>query len=274
MRKIIVAVAPVALRPTEGIHNPLSPEAVAEDVAACAGAGASMVHLHVRDRAGRPTEDLAEYARTLGLIRARTDIVIQGSTGGMSSLTLEQRCVSLNEPRTEVASLNMGSVNFDDGVYINTLPDIRFWAARMREKHVRPELEIFEGGMVNNARILREEGLLPEPMVFGFALGFRGALPATAYNVEFLRGMLPSGAVWGVVHHHMTDMSLLATAVGMGASLVRVGYEDSIYRRPGCVAGTNAELVAQLVELLRAMGREPAPAAEARAAFGLPPLAG
>ncbi len=81
-------------------------------------------------------------------LRKSSDIILQVSPGGLTSLTLEERCVALDDPRTEVASLNMGSVNFGEDVYINKLPDIRYWARRMQETNVAPELEIFEAGMI------------------------------------------------------------------------------------------------------------------------------
>ena len=118
-RKIVVTVAPVCHvgKPVpEGSKNPLTPEEIAADVVACAEAGASMVHLHVRDLTGEQTFDMTQFSRTLDLIRQKSDIVIQGSTGGLSTLSLEDRSVCLSEPRVEVASLNMGSVNFGESV--------------------------------------------------------------------------------------------------------------------------------------------------------------
>lgn len=269
MRKIIVAVAPVALDASEHIKNPLTPEKIADEIIAATQAGASMVHLHVRDSEGNPTEELTEFSRTLSLIRKGSDIIIQGSTGGMSTLSLEQRCVSLNDPLVEVASLNMGSTNFDESVYINTLPDIRYWVARMKEKKIHPELEVFEGGMINNVLILAKEGLLNPPFTFNFALGVRGALPADAYNLHFLKGMLPADSIWGLMHHGMTDFSLLVASVAMGASIVRVGFEDSFYYAPGKIASTNTQLVEKVTSLLKDLGFEIATPAEARKILGL-----
>ena len=263
-RKIIVSVAPVGTNISEPSVNPVTPEDVAQEVIACARAGASMVHLHVRDREGNQTEDLAEFSRTLDLIREGSDIIIQGSTGGLSSLSLEERCVSLNDPRVEVASLNMGSVNFGEDVYINTLPDMRFWAKRMRETDVIPELEIFEGGMISNARTLLGEGALSPPYYYNFCLGFRGALPADSDSLFFLKSMLPQGTLWGAVHDGMNDLSHLATAIGIGASVIRVGFEDSIYYAPSKAARTNAELVEKIVSLIYGIGFETATPEEAR----------
>ena len=160
-RKIILCIAPVCHTGKEippGCRNPLTAEEVASEVRACADLGVGMVHLHVRDESGAQTFELDVFRRTLDLIREGSDIIIQGSTGGLADLSLEERCVCLEESRVEVASLNMGSVNFGEGVYINTFPDIRFWAGRMREHRVLPELECFDLGMVENSYLMAEEG--------------------------------------------------------------------------------------------------------------------
>lgn len=229
-----------------------------------------MVHLHVRDAAGVQTADTTEFSKTLDMILKRSDIIIQGSTGGVSQLSLEERCTALNDSRVEVASLNMGSANFEEGVYINTLPDIRYWANRMRETNVTPELEVFEAGMVNNVKILYDEGILREPLIYNFCLGFRGALPASADNIHFLKSIIPPGAPWGFVQHGMRDLSLLATAIGLGTTMVRVGFEDSIYLKPDKIAARNLELVENLVSLIRQMGMDIATPSEARKLLGIP----
>jgi len=270
MRKIIIALAPVPAAPLPGVAAPVTPEEVGREVTAAARAGAALVHLHVRDRSGALTDDLSAFSRTLDLIRAESDIIIQGSTGGLSSLSLAQRCVAVDEPRVEVASLNMGSVNMDDGVYVNTLPDIRYWAGRIRDRAVRPELEVFEAGMIHNVAILAGEGYLQPPFVYGLCLGFRGALPAQPWVLAMLASLLPADAVWGLVHHGMEDLSLLATAIGLGASFIRVGFEDSAYYAPGHLAKANVLLVERAVDLVHAMGLAVATAPEARRLLGLP----
>lgn len=263
-RKILIAIAPVGTDIPEGIQNPLSPEQVAAETIACAKAGAGMVHLHVRDVEGNQIADTTEFSRTLDIIREKSDIIIQGSTGGVSELSLEERCTALDDPRVEVASLNMGSANFDEGVYINTLPDIRYWANRMSEAGVTPELEVFEAGMVNNIKILYDENVLRRPPIYNFCLGFRGALPASADNLHFLKSIIPPDVPWGFVHHGMNNLSLLATAAGMGASIVRVGFEDSIYLSPGRAAARVVDLVENIVSLIRRMGMEIATPSEAK----------
>jgi 3-keto-5-aminohexanoate cleavage enzyme len=263
-RKVIVAVAPVGRSVQPPAVNPLSPEEVASQVVDCSNAGAAMVHLHVRDKDGKQTEDLTLFSKTLDLIKRKSDIIIQGSTGGLSTLSLEERCVSLNDPRVEVASLNMGSVNFGEEVYGNRLPDIRYWARRMEESRVVPELEVFEVGMMPAVRELIREGALKPPYHFNFCLGFHWALPSDPRSLFFLASMLNGNESWGMVHDGMVDLSLLATALGMGATIVRVGFEDSIFYAPGKAAKTNPELVEKLVSLVRQIGFEVASPAEAR----------
>ena len=267
-----MAVAPVGKNIESPAKNPLTPEAVAIEVVDCTRAGASFVHLHVRDDKGEQTEDLAHFSRTLDLIRESSDIIIQGSTGGLSELSLEERCVALNDPRVEVASLNMGSVNFSEDVYINRLPDIRYWARRMEETNVIPELEIFEAGMLTAVAKLVKEKVLKPPFTYGFPLGFNYALPASPHSLFFLTSSLPVPAPWGVVHESMPDFSLLATAIAMGAAAIRVGFEDSVYYAPDKAVVNNAELVDKIVSLIHQIGYEVATPSEARDLLGLKQL--
>jgi len=269
-RKIIVAVAPTGKNMEPPSINPLTPEDVAQQVIACEKAGASMVHMHVRDKNGEQTEDLTDFSATLDLIRRSSDIVIQGSTGGLTDLSLEQRCVALDDSRVETASLNMGTINFDEDVYVNRVPDIRYWAGRMAETRVAPELEIFAAGMLPAYMKLVEEGVLKPPYSIGFCLGVRWALPANPETLFFMKTLLPEKDVpWGVIHAGMQDLALLATAIGMGASVVRVGFEDSAFFAPGKAARTNAELVERMVSLVHQIGYEVANCQEAREILGI-----
>jgi 3-keto-5-aminohexanoate cleavage enzyme len=274
MRKIIVTVAPVChvgkVIPAE-CKNPLSPEEIAEDVINCYKAGASEVHLHTRDLKGEQTFDLEVFRNTIDMIHQQSDIIIQGSTGGLSTLTLAERCVCLDVPEVEVASLNMGSVNFGETVYINTLPDIRYWMNRMRETNVVPEMELFDLSMVETCTRLADEGVLDRQLHYNFCVG-KGTssnLSATGRNLCYLSSLCEPGTSWGITHDQMEDFSMLACAIGMGASAVRVGFEDSFYYAPGKRAHTNAELVERLVALIRAMGCEPATPDEAREMQGI-----
>lgn len=274
MRKIIITVAPVChvgkVIPSE-CKNPLSPEEIADDVLNCYRAGACEVHLHTRDLAGEQTFELDVFRDTIQRIHQNSDMIIQGSTGGLSTLTLEERCVCLNVPEVEVASLNMGSVNFGETVYVNTLPEIRYWAKRLRESNTIPEMELFDLSMVETCSRLANEGVLDRPLHYNFCVGPGNSsnLAANGRNLCFLTQLCEPGTSWGITHDAMQDFSLLACAIGMGACAVRVGFEDSFYYAPGKRAHTNAELVEKLVELIRAMGCEPATPDEARAMQGI-----
>lgn len=270
-RKIIVAVAPVAhMEKTipQGVKNPVKPEDIAREVIECAHAGASMTHLHVRDVTGAQVGDLSVFSHTIDLIRKDSDILIQGSTGGKSALSLELRSVSVDEPRVQMASLNMGSTNFGDGVYINTWDDIRYWAAKMKKNRVVPELEVFDLSMIDAINTLHVEGTLDAPLHFNFSLGFTGALPATADNLFRLKQALPHGSAWSLIHEGMQDFSLIGVAIGAGAAGIRVGYEDGFSIKPGRYA-SNVELVEHAVALARAMGCEVATPEEARKMLGI-----
>ena len=277
MRKIIITVAPVChtgkVIPAE-CKNPLTPEEIAEDTINCYRAGACEVHLHTRDLRGEQTFELDVFRDTIRRIREHSDMIIQGSTGGLSTLTLAERCVCLDVPEVEVASLNMGSVNFGETVYINTLPDIRYWAKRLDETDTVPEMELFDLSQVETCTRLADEGVLRRPLHYNFCVGPGNSsnLAATGRNLAFLTSLCEPGTSWGVTHDSMKDFSMLACAIGMGASVVRIGFEDSFYYAPGKRAHTNAELVERLVELIRMMGCEPATPAEARAMQHIKPL--
>ena len=269
MRKIIVTVAPVCHVgkpiPAE-CKNPLTPEEITEDVLNCYRAGACQVHLHTRDLQGNPTFELDVFSRTIHMIREHSDMIIQGSTGGLSSLSLAERCVSLNVPEVEIASLNMGSVNFGETVYVNTMPDLRYWAKRQQEANVVPEMELFDLSHVECCSRLADEGVIRRPLHYNFCVGPGASsnLAATGRNLALMCALTEPGTSWGINHDSMKDFQMLACAIGMGANAVRVGFEDSFYYAEGKRAHTNAELVERLVALIRAMGCEPATPAEAR----------
>jgi 3-keto-5-aminohexanoate cleavage enzyme len=272
-RRIMITVAPVAREshPDPEVVNPLTPEEVAEETLACEAAGAAQVHLHVRTETGEITHRTEVYTRTLDLIRARSNIIIQGSTGGFEKkLSLDERCSALDDPRTDVASLNMGSFNIGfDLPFINTGTEVAHWAEKIYARKAVPELEVFDTGMMNLVHDLLGRGLLRRPLNINFPLGyFAGALPRVE-NIIHLRNLMPEGACFGVVHNAMTDFTILAASIAAGARKIRVGFEDSLYYAPGGKARTNVDLVRKAAEMIRALGCEPMPVDEAREMYGL-----
>ena len=147
--------------------------------------------------------------------------------------------------------------------------DIRYWAKRMRQTKTVPEMEIFDSGMLPVARALVAEGAIKPPYSICFALGFHWTLAPDPKSLFFMTSMMNETVPWGVIHDGMTDFTLLATAIGLGASLVRVGFEDSIYWAPDQAVKRNVELVQKLAQLVRLLGHAVATPAEARAILGI-----
>ena len=267
--KLLVTVAP-SIPPYMAKDIPgldLSPEGIAAEVVRAYNAGACLTHLHVWDETGQPTTNLAAFERTVALIREQCDIIIEGSTGGVNTLTPAERSVSLNAD-IEMASLNPGSVNYDQGVYVNSPQDIEYWVNTMHERNIKPDTAIFEAGMIENTVRYIEQGLIEPPYLFGFVVGQTGALPATPKNVLFLSELLPDNSVWTAVGHGGHDLNMAVLAMTMGGH-VRAGFEDNPYYRPREVATSNAQLIERLARIAAEIGREIVPPAEARAMLGL-----
>lgn len=264
MEKLIITVAP-CVPPTHFEDIPglqLTPEAIAEEVYRAYNAGASLAHLHVLDEQGYPTHDLTAFRRTLERIRERCDIILEGSTGGVGALSPAERSVSL-QTDIELASLNPGSVNYDAGVYVNSPADIDYWVKEMHTRGIKPDIAIFETGMIANAMRYAAEGLIDEPYLFSFVLGQIGAIPATAKNLLHLSESVPPGSVWGVLGHGGHDLWASSMAILMGGQ-ARAGFEDNVFYRPGELAKSNAQLIERLVRIAKEVGRPVASATETR----------
>lgn len=262
--KLILTVAP-CIPPYMASQVPgldLSPEGIADEVVRAWNAGANLAHLHVWDEQGQPTQDTAAFQRTLSLIRARCDIIIEGSTGGVGALTPAQRSVSLGCD-IELASLNPGSVNYDAGVYVNSPDDIAYWTQEMGRRGIRPDVAVFDTGMIRNAWALVERGCLQAPLFFSFVLGQTGAQPATPRQLLFLAESLPAGSMWGAAGHGGHDLPMSALAMCLGGH-ARAGFEDNPYYAPGQRATSNAQLIERLARLAHELGRLIATPAEAR----------
>ena len=267
--RLLVAVAP-SIPPYMRAGLPqldLSPEGIAAEVVRAWDAGASIAHLHVWDESGQPTQELRAFEQTIRLIRERCDILIEGSTGGFNDLTPAERSVAL-QADIDLASLNPGSVNYDAGVYVNPPDAIAYWAETMSRRHIKPDVAIFEAGMIANTLALVEAGWLAPPCLFAFVLGQPGALPAMPRNLCFLSESVPHDSLWSAIGHSGHDLRVAAMAMSMGGH-VRAGFEDNPYYRPGEFAGSNARLIERLVRIAYELGRDIATPTEARALLRL-----
>ncbi len=269
MNKLIITVAPTGNVPTREMnpHLPVTPDEIAETAIRCREAGASVIHLHARDAAGKPTLDPEIFARIHQLVTGRTDLVAQISTGGRAGMDLEARAAAVRRLRPEMASLTTGSMNFPDRVYANPFSVIEYLAATMKEAGTKPEMEIFEPGMIANALMLVDKGLAVPPLHFDFVLGNRGSLPATPKNLVFLSESTPPGSTWTAAGIGRWQLPTAALAIAMGGH-VRVGLEDNIYYRKGELA-TNEKLVARVARIAAELDRPVATPDEAREILGL-----
>jgi 3-keto-5-aminohexanoate cleavage enzyme len=271
MDKLIITVAPTGNVPTkvQNPHLPVTPQEIADTAYRCWQIGASIVHVHARDDQGRPTLNPDVFARIYELISERCNIIIQVSTGGRAGMDLEARAAAVRRLHPEMASLTTGSMNFPDRVYENPFSTIEYLARAMKEAGAKPEMEIFEAGMIANAQLLVKQGLATEPIHFNFVLGSRGSLPATPKNLLHLSELIPSTASWTAsgIGHWQLPMTALALVMG---GHVRVGLEDNLYYRKGELA-TNEQLVERVVRLADELGRPVATPDEARAILHLTP---
>lgn len=265
MRKVIISLAPVKA------GTPIDRVALAEDVARCVQAGAAMCHLHCRLPDGSLTPDTTEFIATFEDILARTDVVVQASTGGVSDMTIEERCHPLDYWRVESSSLNGGSTNLNGGLYVNTDRDIDYCARASYDRGIIPEVEVFDIGMIYNIERNAKETAYRRPIFYNLVFGHRGGMQPDITCLSAFRSAVPADARWGVTHYGRDNWEFLAAAIAMGASVVRIGFEDSAYLAPGKEAATNLEVVERLVQLIRAMGLEPATPQEARAIMGTLP---
>ncbi|HLK36555.1 MAG TPA: 3-keto-5-aminohexanoate cleavage protein, partial [Polyangiaceae bacterium] len=248
-------------------YLPITPEEVADEAARCREAGAAVIHLHVRSDDGQNTQSADRYAQVIEAIRRKCDCVVQPSTGGAVGMSIEERAGPL-ACRPEMATLNCGSINFGDDVFVNSRPDIRAMAGKIRAAGAMPELECYEIGHVAEALSLAVEGALTAPLHFQFVLGVKGAIPAREDVIQCMRSWLPPGATWAVAAIGRWQQPMTELAMRLGGH-ARVGLEDNIYVEKGALARGSAPLVARAAAYARAIGREPATPARARKMLGI-----
>lgn len=248
---------------------PVTPDEIAEDVQRCAAAGACLFHVHARDLQARPTLDISVYKKIVRKIKRLTpDGIIQLSTGARAGKDWEDRT---NPVRLlpEMASFTTGSSNLPKIVYKNSPQFIEFLAGVFKQTGVKPEIEVFEAGMISNSDYLLTKGLIEAPVHFDFVLGAPGSMAGFVKNLVFLSDSIPAGATWTVAGIGKSEIPLAAAAIAMGGH-VRVGLEDNLYLPDGSPA-SNLKLVKTVVRIAKEIGRDIASPDEARAILSLNP---
>ena len=250
MEKLIITAAICGAEVTKK-HNPAVPYTVEEMVREAKSAfeaGAAVIHVHVREDDGTPTQDRERFRVVLDAIKEACPGVILFP---------------------EMATLDCGTCNFGDDVFTNDMPTMRAFGKRMMENHIKPEYECFEIGHLDTVVNMANKGEVPgAPMQFNFVLGVSGCTPATVGNLDYLVKQIPAGSTWTVTGVGRGAWPMVAAGIVMGGN-VRVGFEDNIYVEKGHKAASNGELVEKVVRLAKELGREIATPDEARKILSL-----
>ena len=269
MEKLIITAALTGAEVTREQQPalPVSPQEIAIAAEECVKAGAAIVHLHARKADGSATQDRDTYREIIEAIKARCDVIIQVSTGGAVGMTPAERLAPVTLS-PEMATLSMGTVNFGDDVFMNHPVDMQKFARAMQQHGVKPELEIFDTGMLSTANRWLKQGLLTGPQHFDFVLGIPGGMAGTPQALLYMVEQLPAGATWTVAGIGAAQLPLGTLAIVLGGH-VRVGFEDNVFYRKGELANSNAQLVARIARISQELNRPVATPNEARAILGL-----
>lgn len=273
MAKKIISVAVVGSHPTKAMNPavPYSPQEIADAAVASRKAGAAIVHVHVRDPdSGVPTSRIELFAEVVDRIRQRSDILINLTTSGLNvpgRNVIEERLEPVGL-QPEICSLDVGSMNFGERVFLNPPDWGRAAARRMRAAGVKPEIEVFDAGHVRQARVLIDEGLFAPPPFVQLCMGAGWGIEATAENLLFMKNLLPDGVPWSVLGVGRSQLPMITLGIILGGH-VRVGFEDNIYLRRGVLLESNAQMVEVAAGLVETLQHEVATPAEARRILGL-----
>ena len=252
-------------------HIPITTEEITRSAMECWEAGASVVHIHVRDPETQiGTQDIGLFRQVVEPLRERTDLVLCLTTSGIPGLNLptEERLRVL-DLRPELASLDAGTILLGGHPFINTPEFLEAAAMRMKERRVKPEIEIFDTGMIATSLRMRDQGLLDDPLHFQFVLGTPHGAPATPRTLLLMRDMIPGDATWSVIGIGRSHLPMSVMALTMGGH-IRVGMEDNIYYSRGVLVEKNAQFVERIVRLAEEYGRPVATPDDARRILNLP----
>ncbi len=284
--------------PTMSPYLPITPEQIADNAIQAYEAGAAVAHIHVRNpENGMPVPEMDLFKNILARVKRKCDIVLCPTTGGGLGMTPEQRVAVVSTYQPEIASCNMGSMNFalfpllekmtefkfpwekqylemtEDVIFSNTFKGMRIFLDIFQKSQTKPELEVYDAGMINNTAFMIERGLPKPPVYIQFVLGILGGMAATIENLVFLydsacRMIGEKNFVWSVCAAGKNQMAMCTHSLLMGGN-ARVGLEDALWLEKGVLAKSNAELVAKIIRIAREFGVEPATPAEARKILGL-----
>lgn len=252
---------------------PITPAEQAQAALDCFNAGARVVHLHVRNDDGSPTQNMERFGASIAAIRkAVPEMIIQISTGGAVGEPFEKRLAPLSL-KPEMGTLNAGTLNFGEDIFLNHPLDIIRLAEAFKEYGVVPEVEVYESGMVDVVARLVKKGIITHsPLHMQFVLGVPGGMNGSPknllYMVDHLKEQIPT-ATWAVAGIGRWHVPASLTALVNGGH-IRVGFEDNIFYLKGKIADSNAQLVARIARIAGEIGRPLATPAQTREILALP----
>jgi 3-keto-5-aminohexanoate cleavage enzyme len=267
--KLIITCAVVGAELTREIYPdlPITPKEIAKSACKAVSAGASIIHLHVRDEQGQPSQRVDIFEEVTQRIKNHCDCIVQYSTGGAVGTSVEERCAPL-ALKPEMATLSMGTLNFGDEIFENTKSTICAISESIQKNGVMAELEIFDAGMLDSVESYIQNKFIPEKFHIDFVLGVPGGMAGTLRNLNFLVEGLKADQSWSVAGMGRYQLPLTTHAIAMGGH-VRVGLEDNYYFRKGEPAKSNAQFVKRVVEIAKSLERPVATVPEARKILGL-----
>jgi uncharacterized protein (DUF849 family) len=290
-RKVMISCAVTGSADTPGRNPavPVTPAQIAQSALDAAKAGAAIVHIHVRNpETTRPSMNSAHYREVVERIRGSgSDVLINLTTGpgarfapgaedplkpeaGTTMKSAAERVQHIIELKPEICSLDMGSMNMGQHVFVNTPGYLEKMAVAIRDVDVLPELEVFEAGHLLLAKRMIENGHIKAPGMFQICLGVSWAQPATPEAMTYMRSLLPAGSPWFAFGISLHQFPMVAQAVLLGGH-PRVGLEDNIYLEKGKLAPSNAALVEKAAKIIEILGDVVATPADARQILGLKP---
>ena len=269
MKTIITAALCGAVSPkSKNAFIPCTPKEIAEDGVRCWNAGASILHLHMRDDEARGTMDKARFSETVKILRGECDAILNLTTSGELNVSDERRMEHVIELKPEMATFDAGTINAGDGIFENSVDFLNKLGRVLIENGVKPEVEVMDLGMISAAQHYLSTGVLKEPVHYQIVLGFGfSGAPATPENLLYMRSKLPDGVTWSAFGTGNAHMPIMYTTIAAGGH-IRVGLEDVIYYSRGVLA-TNEILVQRACRAVKEFGNEVATPADAREILGL-----
>jgi uncharacterized protein (DUF849 family) len=270
-KRTIITVAPTGAVPSrkDNPNIPMTPEEIANDVYECYQAGAAICHLHMRDENELGTMNRERFEKTIKLIKEKCDIIINLTTSGQIGATYEERQAHLKSIRPEIGTFDCGTMNWLNSTIFENHPHfLEQLGLTMQEYGVKPEVEIFDPGMIQTSLYYIKKGILKEPVHYQFVLGAAGGTAATVDDLLFLLRKIPQGSTWSALGIGRGHVPIILATIALGGHL-RVGMEDNVVYEPGILANSNAQLVNRAAQFIKLAGNDVATPDDAREILSL-----